>query len=173
MEGTRNERATIVLVAYIIGFTTAFIAFGLTQLEESVKFVYVQPTSQAAAVVSATEVASPFITLTESGLVYKNGEKSQLISVYDVTESGKDGFHQSIFESQLSADGVLVYFCEIPTMSATACKPFVYNSVENMTYPITVRGERIALPLTPATLVWELGQLTQVDELLIDPVPNH
>ena len=52
MEGTRNERVIMVMAAYVIGFTTAFIAFGLNQMEESVHLVYVAntPATQSAVV---------------------------------------------------------------------------------------------------------------------------
>jgi len=179
MEGTRNERVIMVMAAYVIGFTTAFIAFGLNQMEESVHLVYVAntPATQSAAVAAATsfpaDATSVSVYIDESGLVYEKGGVSRVISSYDVDASGEDGYHQSIFEFQVSSDGSTVYFCEIPNQMSDACKPFLYDSVEDVTYPLTIAGERIAVSLQPAELEWVDYQVTSLNGDLIDPVPSR
>lgn len=177
MEGTRHERVVTVLSAYIIGFTTAFIAFGVTQIEEAVNFVYVPVPSQTAAVIDAlpaddqpAALSNQPVYLTEAGLVYNDNGSETLISAFG--ESGDiDGVHQSIFEFSLSPDGQFLYFCEVPAAAVEACKPFVYDTNEGAVYPVTEGGERIALPLTATELTWDKTGLVAISGLAVDPNP--
>ncbi len=175
MEGTRHERVITVLSAYLIGFTTAFIAFGVTQIENRVDFVYVPTPSQTAAVVNAVPTDAPVTTvseayLSEAGLMYKGNKGEVLVSAY-AEDGQKDGVHQSIFEFSMSPDGKYLYFCEVPTADIDACKPFVYVVAAEAVYPVTEGGERIALPLTATSLGWDNLGLTAISGLKVDQNP--
>ncbi len=177
MEGTRHERVLTVLSAYLIGFTTAFIAFGVTQIEDSVNFVYVPVPTQTAAVVDAVEepapapVASDLVAyLTEDGLVYAKDGAETLVSAY-AEDADMDGVHHSIFEFGLSPDENFLYFCEVPTSEAEACKPFVYSAAADAVYPVTEAGDRIALPLSATELSWGTDGLAAISGLTVDASP--
>lgn len=175
MEGTRHERVVMVLAAYVIGFTTAFIAFGITQIEDSVNFVYVPAPAQTASVVAATEAASPTVgeveaRLTNEGLVYAQNGAEVLVSAYG-QDASMDGVHQSVFEFSLSLDKRFLYFCEVPTADVEACKPFVYVAALDTVYPVTEGGERIALPLTATELTWDASGLVAISGLKVDENP--
>jgi hypothetical protein len=175
MEGTRHERVVTVLSAYLIGFTTAFIAFGVTQIENRVDFVYVPTPGQTAAVMNAVPTAIEHSEVTvayvnETGLMYNGHNGEVLISAY-AEDSQEDGMHQSIFEFSMSPDGKYLYFCEVPSADMDACKPFVYVVAAEAVYPVTEGGERIALPLAATTLTWDDFGLTAISGLKVDQNP--
>lgn len=173
MEGTQYERAITVLASYVIGFVTAFIAFGVTQLEGDVKFVAAPSPIQAASVAAARPVTSPAQTATvqqnETGLVYLNGAEEVLLSAYDTTERA-DGIHVAITQHELSPDGQFVYFCEQGTLETNACTPFLYDVVGEMVYPLKQGGARIALTAEVAQLNWSANGLLSVGATGIDPI---
>ncbi len=100
MEGSRHERVALVVATYVIGFVTAFIAFGVTQLEDSVTFVYVPQAAQTAAIADAMPAAtasvdSPVVSLRPEGLYLVRGAEEGLISAV-TAEGGDDGLAVAI-----------------------------------------------------------------------------
>jgi hypothetical protein len=173
MEGTRHERVITVLSAYLIGFTTAFIAFGVNQIENRVDFVYVPSPAQTASVITATmpePTTNPVAYVTEAGLMFGGGGTEVLVSAYS-EQGGEDGVHQSIFEFKASPDEQFLYFCEVPSADIEACKPFVYVVAKDAVYPVTEGGARIALPLTETELTWDAAGLVAISGLKVDPNP--
>ncbi len=175
IEGTRNERVIMVLAAYAIGFTTAFIAFGVTQIEDKVQFVYVPAGDQMASVVSAVGQdslpAHEKLVANEVGLTYKDGEIEELLSA-NIVRDGEDGFHAALIDYALSPDERFVYFCEQPLPASDACKPFVYDAAQKMVFPVLQNGERIALPLTQQSLTWGKSGLSTVGTVSVDTLPD-
>ncbi len=174
MEGTRNERVIMVLAAYAIGFTTAFIAFGVTQIEDSIQFVYVPSTSQTANAISAAQ-AEPHasdgaLVLNEVGLLYSDGETEVLLSTNTV-QNGEDGFHAAMIDYTLSPNAKFVYFCEQPLPTSDSCKPFVYDVARELVFPALSNGLRIALPLVAQDLMWTETGLSAVGKTAIDSLP--
>lgn len=174
-EGSRHERVVGVLSAYIIGFTTAFIAFGVSEMSPTVKFVEVPTQASTAAVINAvaepeaTVPAALAVGVTEEGLEVVRDGVPTLVSAY-VGDGGEDGMHHSIYEYILSPEQDALYFCEVPTASAEACKPFVMDLMTDIVYPLTAAGERIALPLGVAhDLTWLDGSVIRIGEVMVDP----
>lgn len=174
MEGTRHERVVMVISAYLIGFTTAFIAFGVTQIEDTVNFVYVPAPAQTASVAQAVAPSETSLAaearINDTGLVYVQNGNEVLVSAFGEAD-GVDGVHQSIFEFSLSPDKQFLYFCEVPSADIEACKPFVYVAKADTVYPVTEGGERIALPLTATELTWDETGLTAISGLSVDSNP--
>ena len=159
MEGTRNERVAILLIAYVIGFITAYIAFGVIQLEDSVKF-----SNQSASVISAqrqtVDVTSVFVALDKEGLVLIKNDERTLLSITDEGALLSDGVHTSILEYALSPDKSQVYFCELPSDDSKSCRPYIYSIVDEVVYPVTIKGERVAFEAKNHTVAWsEEGEL--------------
>lgn len=173
MEGSRHERVAIVATAYVIGFITAFIAFGINQFENNVEFVYV-PTNGTAAVADAVGVPKVGTTaLTENGLVYIAGSDETLLSAHaGVGETElSDGVYTAMVQHEVSPDGAFVYFCEVPVDGAESCKPFIYSVAKKVVYPLTAQGDRIALNTTKQNLMWSETGLQSIGETVVDPLP--
>ena len=109
LEGSRHERALLTVVAYVIGFVTAYIAFG------AVKDMPIDPVYQTASVVNTVMVGEgPMVT----DVVYNKGfyaivdGKPKPISASNVYGEGM-GFHVDITSYNISADGSTVDFCSV------------------------------------------------------------
>ena len=160
MEGTRNERVAIVLTAYVIGFITAYIAFGVMQLESSVKFAQVP--AQNTALVIASQNTDMSVELTESGLFLLQGNERTLISA--ASDSGlAEGTHVDISNYSLSDDESQVYFCELPTLDSESCRPYIYSINDAVVYPVTVGNERVAYDALNHKVSWN-----EARELVVD-----
>lgn len=162
MEGTRNERVTVLIISYIIGFITAYIAFGLSQLEE--KFVYVPiDAAQTASVIDASSAISSNVTETEAvpaitkeGLVVvKNGEVRVVSASRPAADTIlEDGFHVAIADYQMAPNEEYLYFCEVPSVDTDSCKPFIYDITEDAVYPVRLDGERVAFEAGGDDVYW-------------------
>ncbi len=176
MEGSRHERVALVVATYVIGFVTAFIAFGVTQLEDSVTFVYVPQAAQTAAIADAMPAAtasvdSPVVSLRPEGLYLVRGAEEGLISAV-TAEGGDDGLAVAITQYELSPDGSFVYFCEQSVASIDACVPFIYSLSNDVVIPVTQAGERVAFLTSAQELVWNEAGLVSVGGEVVDPIPQ-
>ncbi len=159
MEGTRNERVVILVLSYIIGFVTAYIAFGLTPLTDSWSIASIPTTNTAAVMNSAPKKVDtrPLVATTKQGLVLiKNNQEIYLSSH---VEAGDDtfldeGYHVKLADYELSPDGEFVYFCEVPAVDADSCRPYLYSIAEDITYPVKIDGERVAFSADGGDVYW-------------------
>ncbi len=185
MEGTRHERATLVGLAYFLGFLTTFIWLGIDKstavLDQGTASV------QSAAVMSAlsedpVSPATSEATISES-VVYQNG----LLEVTTLGETRVLSFNPEISGAEVSEEfatqgthvGEIIYtaspsdeyvfFCEQKSVDAKTCLPFVYDSLSEKIYPLRKDGDRVELLITAAaTAVWEGNQLSVGGELSPD-----
>lgn len=166
MEGTRNERVAILLASYVIGFITAYIAFGVIQLESTPTFAQL-PSQNAAAVITSQKVAqtpsATFLAIDKEGLVLiKDNVRTLLSASADATGDTffTDGQHVAIVDYSLSPDSKSVYFCELPTADADSCRPYIYSITNDTVYPVQIAGERVAFDATDQSVSWsEAGEL--------------
>jgi len=144
MEGTRHEKAILIVAAYVIGFTSAFIAFGLsnTQVSEpQISFINkleASPSSQ-----SSASVAS--VVLRDDGLYLVTGETDRLLSAKrsilgEETSKALPGFFENMIDAEASRDGRFVYFCEQLTQEAENCDPYVYAVETDALYHVKKDG---------------------------------
>lgn len=182
MEGTRHERIIMVAAAYVIGFTTAFIAFGLSNSSSPLEVASVPTPPQTAAVIDAVptipepkqDPTEPTMSLQADGLHIVDANGDVLVSALgtDVT-MGEDGFPAAIFQYDLSPDGHFAYFCEQATPDAVNCKPFVYDLQNQVVFPLKEGGERIVLELTEANVTWGDGGVVALGPVTVDPLPTR
>jgi hypothetical protein len=159
MEGTRNERVGILVASYIIGFITAYIAFGVIQLEDSLEFVQV-PTQNMASVIASQQVKSStetYVAVDSVGLIIiKDNERTLLSATGDANQSDffDEGEHVAISDYSLAPDKMHVYFCELPSQDADSCRPYIYSLVDSTVYPVLVKGERVAFEAKDHKASW-------------------
>jgi hypothetical protein len=162
MEGTRNEKIVIVLSAYVIGFTTAFIAFGIhnpseTQISDnSFNRSYAQP-------LSATEDIGTISSIekNDEGLFAVTRGYSRLLSVKRgsqgatlIAATPTPGFHAAVIADALSKDAKFIYFCEQQTADAKECIAYVYSLADDSLHRVKVNGEAYAPSVESQTAVW-------------------
>lgn len=156
----KNEKAIITSLAYIIGFTTAFIGFGLQSSEP------LMTNNTAQVFVAADKNTEPAIAsrveVTEEGLFYVDSTGNHVISVYESElESPKPGYHSSVTTAQLSPDGSYVHYCVIETSASPVCTNYLYSTGVHVTHPVTREDNSVLSGITARGTSWNKdGQLT-------------
>ncbi len=145
-EGARHEKVGILLAAYIIGFTTAFIAFELNDLKPIAKFG-VEPyhSTLRSDSVNNRKSDNAIIFQDASGLYIGSEDTKILISlnaaeVPDITEPTA-GVHHTLHGVVQSPDGAYVYFCEQQILAVSECVPFIYEVATSKLYPVAFDGD--------------------------------
>ena len=179
IEGTKHEKAVLVVLSYVVGFTTGFIVFGLTQprplqsvstqaeMETTVpEDIFVEPALEE---ISETPVeAAAELPNTGEQVMYKDGQlianvngASVLLSAQMKTVDAEtavlfanQGVHEVIPYFQASPDGAFIYYCEQHVASDT-CINFVYSVNEKVIQYVTVDDIKLDLaPEAAKTAYW-------------------
>lgn len=168
MEGTRHEKVFLILIAYVIGFTTAFIAFGINVFPASVSVhKNIDPMLQASVnVLEQDSESQNEATITEIGYddeglyaIYQ-GEKIILTAKKDVLGASAiateeiPGFYHYVLEAVLSPNGQFVYFCEQLSEEAVTCDPYVFALSDGILHKVTVDGEVYRSSNQDHTISW-------------------
>ena len=165
----RNEKVVLVVLAYIIGFNTAFIAFGLSTeyaLEKSVVYI---PTPSAAATETIDNVETPTQStdvvqiLEESEGLYAlvGNQKKALTARVEAVSEPRDGAYVSVPLYSVSPDGAYIHFCEQQITSDPTCKHFIYNVDRHVLHRVKVAGTQYISSLTSVNGAWSPeGNLT-------------
>lgn len=148
MEGTRHEKIALIVVAYVIGFTSAFIAFGINDYTAEKKGI---DTNNAQAFINQSanvRHTSLSVGLGEEGLFAITEDKERILSAdkhsSDTTVSERtSGFFHAMIDAEVSRDGEYVYFCEQLMAEDFSCDPYVYSLDQDTLFPVTFEGEHI------------------------------
>lgn len=163
MEGNRHERVALLITSYIIGFVTAFIAYGLSSTSsENIKIVQVPETSTPNQTANVRTALEPDLTVYADGTGLKVSSRnddtvllSATANTYEYEEYvGMDGVHHDIPYYSLSPNSELVYFCEQSTPDSEMCKPFIYSIQEEVVYPVMQDGERVDFEIATHSVEW-------------------
>lgn len=131
----RHEQVVILVLAYVIGFTTAFIAFGLNQEDQSLSTNSVTTVSvvEASPESGSTQEAAARIEyedvhLDEQGLYIERNEEVVFVSApyTDGVEPGA-GYHVSVDAYVLADDGTTLHYCAKETPEDEKCNRYEYN----------------------------------------------
>ena len=138
-----NERAVIVALSYVIGFTTAFIAFGVTQQKSDYATANKLTTSFSAETFEQAElIATSFEAFkNEDGFFVTVDGNEQIISARSTNEVGQPGFHFDVPYYEVSPTTQYVHYCEQMTEVPTECTHFIYVVDEHIVYPVTVERD--------------------------------
>jgi DNA-binding transcriptional ArsR family regulator len=187
MEGTKHEKVVLVILSYIIGFTSCFIVFGITQTITATVYqpTFFPPRVTAPAETTPSEVATSDVsevnvltdetratttmhtsTYYESGKLYAVVEgKSTLLSLKVATSTAVDelfrtqGMHQDIPMYLDSPDGKYVYFCEQQS-TADECTHFIFDIKSNLIQFLNYQGKKLVTANQTAKLTnWKDGRL--------------
>ena len=167
MEGTRHERAAIVIASYIIGFVTAFMFAAQTTNLIADPFISL-PTSNPASVAAAipaevVEVESEAPVVAEAAaegelsykdgqLVYAGSDGDHLLSfnpeVADLTVDTADlsqGYHFGTLNYAASKNNQFVFFCEQQSASDETCVGYVYDTNADRIFEVASEGETLVI----------------------------
>lgn len=170
MEGTRHEKAALIIVAYVIGFTTAFIAFGLFKTSSETQTVFI-PTHVTSADVGDLSFKTN-VGFEEDGLYALTSSYERILSAdkRSLTASALSsindgaGYHYRIIDAEASRNAKYVYYCEQLTDDAPECEPFVYELETDMLHPVTVDGQSVSYPVDEHNSFWLSGSTLHVND---------
>ncbi len=150
MNSSQYEKALLVGLAYVIGFTTAFIAFNNSQSINVSDQVF-----ENTSIVSAKKSTSDKVELVDNelGLFIKDGDRERVISAdrsfaySDDEASERVGFHYRVFDAQVSPDNRFVYYCEQLTVKADDCVPLVFDITNDISHKVKIESasDRVSL----------------------------
>lgn len=188
IEGTKHEKAVLVILSYISGFTAGFIVFALanTSAVQSPAIVMIpdEPVMQIETPQTAPTEES-VITPTESSLeasnadegvqaLYKDGRlmasangasillSAQLDTVDKETAKlfSDQGVHTAIPKFATSDDGSYIYYCEQHS-DADLCTNFIYDVANQVIQYVTVDDVKLVTPSALAeSALWQEGKLS-------------
>lgn len=175
MEGTRHERIALVIAAYVIGFVTAFIAFGLSS--NTAQEVSTPTFTVSAAPNKAETKPKTGVAVGEDGLfvIVDNGERmisaSRSTLGANLVGSGPiPGFYAHIIDAEASRNGRFVYFCEQLLEESTTCDPYIYSLDADALFPIKRDGVLYKSPIEGHRSAWsEESTLTLNGAAAVDP----
>lgn len=160
MEGSRHEKAVLTAVAYIIGFTAAYILFGNfnSQTAGSTPAFISSQTGNVASVAAALPISEEVEDVAvEFAVAYREGELQvvtkqgvQVLSVNPDT-TGVDiagltqGYHYGDIHYIVSEDKKFVFFCEQQDVDSDTCFGYVFDVDANKIYPISKGGVAVRI----------------------------
>lgn len=130
-----HEPALLVVLAYVIGFTTAFIAFKLA--DDRAWLSAVDLSSQE----EQRSGERPALMLKEGGLFIDINGQERVLSAKLLDGDFIDGFHSDIASARVSPDGKFVHYCVV-TDDPDRCINFVYSLARDMSYRVKNGDER-------------------------------
>lgn len=162
----RHEKIVLVVLGYIIGFTTAYIAFGITpdvnyDDDYSARYTHEpqHPSSERRSDSTHTDDAKANsnidIILTEDGMFAEIEGEEKVISgkLYDGVTIGP-GFHVDIPRYEPSPDGKYVYYCEQQSTTENVCHEYLYLVQEHLIKPLKAQGELLTSAISDSGFKW-------------------
>jgi hypothetical protein len=165
IEGTKHEKAVLVILSYVSGFTAGFIVFGIAQ------FSSLQSTTMMSDPVMLETESEPVAMEVENydlndsvsqentdqsrQVLYTDGRlmanvngasvllSAQLDTVDAATAAtfADQGVHEAIPNFATSEDGAFIYYCEQHS-TQDLCTNFIYNVDTGMIQYVTIDGQK-------------------------------
>ncbi len=179
MENSRHERAMVVMTSYVIGFTSAFIAFGINHVTQtdmivvdtssvtgSSEVVSMQPRKGESYSASIRIEPAGLVVVSEAGKRLLSARKNSPYVASAISADPQPGFAVKIIEAELSRDSRFVYFCEQLEDEAQSCVAYVYSIADDVLHPLKVRGSEYGPQILTHTSAWSQDGNLMVDGFL-------
>lgn len=174
MQGSRHEKAALVLASYVIGFTTAFILYAQITSNTETTFISVPQAMPAAAIeaVATEEVkevaVEGFVSYKDGRLTVTKGDTTTLLSFNPEksdlradTAAMSQGFHYSTPVYAVSGAEDYVFFCENQDVTTETCVGFVYSVETDTIHQVTKNGAPVLVSEASARgAAWSAAGLT-------------
>lgn len=140
----RHEQAILVTLAYIIGFTTAFIAFALnSNYEKTTDVVAVKNNINLADSTQKVSTQSIKTLNNEEGLFMVKDGRTRILSGL-VDKDVVDGYHLSVISASVSPDESYIHYCVNVGSEASSCSHFVYSIEADTIYKLKMDGNQVS-----------------------------
>lgn len=133
----KHEQALLVALAYLIGFTTAFIAF---RLSDDTRFY---DNLNASLNVSTMHEGFPEISLINGDLLVNKDGVDRIVSAKSMSLEVEDGFHREVITASISPNGRFLHYCVIVSDGTDSCANFVYSIEDNIVHRVKNSGGQV------------------------------
>lgn len=163
----KHERITLVILAYVIGFSTAFIAFNfvnqgyLAQHDNySSNYQYISDQKQIKTIDEEPSV-DLVVEKKSDGLYALFGNNSRILSAQAISAtSAVDGYHFEVFNPSVSPSGLYINYCAQLLATDSDCKHYLYNVETDTTYKVTMpNGEQLVSDIVEIFAEWLPGDI--------------
>lgn len=136
----------LVVLAYVIGFTTAFIAFGIDGQQKSSSVTKMAEAEKyereiVANIPEKTQASTIKTVLRNEDLYVMHGNKERVISAHSEDVSLEPGFHWKVFSTKISPSKEFIYFCTQLDKDRDQCRSFVYSLNADTVFSVTINGD--------------------------------
>ena len=138
----QNEKAIIVVLAYVIGFTTAFIGFGLNDGSHHKAYHAGHAHVQKNVSISSSLGSENVTTLIQDDGLYAliGGSKRVLSAQAIASQVPQSGYHHMVVAIEVSPNAEFIHYCSQETEDATTCLHFVYDLATALVYRVKHDG---------------------------------
>ena len=162
----RHKDVLLVSLAYLIGFTTAFIAFAVAG-DESFKGEHKSYSNQASVVNRTTEEVGVKVVEKPEGLFMERNGKERVLSATTSVFPASVGHHSQIVTSEVSPSGSYIHYCAETDPAARECQHLVYSVEEDKVYRLKNSEGALESQNTAASSVtWSMNDMLQAGNLL-------
>lgn len=163
-----HREAIIVGLAYIIGFTTAFIAFGLDgtgKHKSKAKYHRELPVEQTVAERGEKQIG---IAIREEGLYALLSDKDRIISAQGASLiNAKPGWHHQVIKTEVSPNNSYIYYCVQLVSSSSDCANFVYEVEADVVHKVSrADGEQVLSPIQGLVAGWTSDGLLTINDFV-------
>lgn len=186
IEGTKHEKVVLIILAYIIGFTSGLIAFGMAASDYEVPYddsvstnVFTDPSAEDFSALA--RIVPPTIQTMNTGstsVTYEDGRLYATVNTEKILLSisrgvagdqpqndfTEQGIHVAVPTYSISADGRFIYFCEQQSDEPT-CASFVYDTLRSIIHFVSAADQKLQTTNDIAlTASWTLDNTLQVGD---------
>ncbi|MDC1205281.1 hypothetical protein N8083_00330 [Candidatus Pacebacteria bacterium] len=145
----RHEKVVLIVLSYIIGFTTAYIGFGLSNIDTPAYNRYIG--SDLASFSASTKAQEAYageplsVIMNDRGMfVTQNGEEIVVSGKLQEGIVAGQGFHVAIPFYKVSPTGAYVYYCEQETAQPDSCQEYIYVVAEHSSHPLQISSNKLS-----------------------------
>lgn len=166
----KHEKALLVGLSYTIGFTAAFISFGLPQLKSGVTDTQsYTPTAVSVADYASegTQAATAVAALNETsvGLFINVAGEDRIISQkVDANAAGLPGAHVAVHGLAVSPDGQFAHYCEQVTEVPTECAHYIYKVSSHSIAAVKIEGAPLRSDIASVQASWNAAGNLSIGE---------
>lgn len=168
----KHEQLLIAGLGFIIGFTSAFITFGLGDKSEKtshVERVHNESYGLVANTAGAVGHRIDDTIVNNDGLFAKLGGKERIVSASAIgPEERVAGFHYAVVETLVSPDKQYLYYCALAEPVDTSCYHYIYSAADDVIYPVkdTNTNEYLRTAADSLEVAWQQDGALSVNDLV-------
>lgn len=158
----KHERITLVILAYVIGFSTAFIGFNfvnpgyVSHHDNPSGNQHYKNHEEVVKEIKDESGGKVDVEVKSDGLYALIGSNSRILSAQAISAtSAVDGFHYEVFNSSVSPSGDYITYCAQLLEGDLDCKHYIYDLATDSTHVLSLpNGEQVTSPLGEIFAEW-------------------